>query len=230
MAWTPGQNKGGSGAGTSLSVTFDSNTASGDIICFAVAWSSAAVTLDSVTVDRASGGATLLNNPTAGHYARFAHGYAVTDSSGSCQVTFNFSGSVTAFVIMHSVAGGHAVPGDGAAAQQQSVEGTGTDAYDSGNITTTTNGDYIWGWAIDVNLNDDLTTGTGFTTLNGTQTSSHRGDTEYKEQATAGSIAATFTSGNHFRNVDVGVIALKPAGGGGAAFPTELLRGFQHVY
>ena len=85
-----------------------------------------------------------------------------------------------------------------------------TDAVTSGLMTTTANGDLIWAscWSI-----DSMATGTGFTATSSPPGFAHP---EYLVQATAGPIAATFTTGGSGPTW-VNAIAFKAAGSTNAA-------------
>ncbi len=102
-------------------------------------------------------------------------------------------------------------PTDVFAHQLQTTPGTSTDAVSSSAVSTTVNGEVVVG-ATMTDGGEVISSGTGFTTVNGATYSR----AEYLQQSTAGSIAATFTGqfGN-FRSFRTSVVTIKPASGGG---------------
>jgi hypothetical protein len=85
-----------------------------------------------------------------------------------------------------------ASPLDGATAAFQSAPGTGANAISSGNITTTANGDFIFGVTMfDSTSVNSLLPGTGFFSLGGGGTDGITA--EQLLQSAAGAISATFT-------------------------------------
>lgn len=204
------------GESGSFQVTFGSNVGNGNCLVAAVYWLPNTASLTGITSDR-SAAFTLLDNPTAesGNSGRAAQGYAMTTSGGSCTITFAFSAGLSAVgMLAHEYSGVHAdIIDNGGAAHEASDApnlGTGADAYTSGNFTTTTNNCKIFGWLFDVNKNDTMSPGTGFTGRILTQAGG-RGETEDKTLATAGVTAATFTSSASFIFAVVGGMGLKPA-------------------
>lgn len=98
-------------------------------------------------------------------------------------------------------------PQDGHNIQNQQTPTTGTDAVTSPTITTTVNGDIIWGATVNTAAQSLLTTnGTGYTTR---QSGSHGGHSEDKQQATAGSVAATYTKSANTAQTTA-VVAIHP--------------------
>jgi hypothetical protein len=93
------------------------------------------------------------------------------------------------------------------AMSNQVAPGAGTDAVTSGNVTTTSNGDLIYGSSVSIN-SEGISIGTGFT---GAQSPAVSATfiTEFKIQGSAGAVAATFTSPgtNDFLT---GIMAFKP--------------------
>lgn len=114
-------------------------------------------------------------------------------------------------------------PSDGEHGQIQVSPGTGTDGVTSGNITTTVNGDLIFGITFDTGGTTLSTVGTGYTqgtTYNAVITGVV---SEYKTQGSAGAVAATYTQGAN-NPAATFVIAIQPPGGA-AAVPYRALIG-----
>lgn len=127
----------------------------------------------------------------------------------------------TAFpaIICDEFSGGAALsdPNDGHIDQVQATPGTGTDAISSTSVTTTVDGDLIWGGTIDTDGANTASAGTGFTAATRDTSQGYELFSEYKTQTTHGSVAATFTqaTGNHRLT---SVVTLQPASGGAAPF------------
>lgn len=138
--------------------------------------------------------------------------YAKNVNSGSTTVTATLSISVPATINVHEVAGpSTSSPLDGNAINVQIAAGTGTDAITSGPVTTTSNGDYIFGCFADAAVVATFTAGTGFTNvdLNGQVVG-----TEYLIQGSAGSISATATASGSVTTI-AAIMAFKTAAAGG---------------
>lgn len=204
-------------SGTDVAATFDANVTAGNLICGYVmwGWSGAQPTLDSVT-DSLGNTYTLLHNPTNATPGalKFAAAmfYAKNISGGADTVTATFSGSVSPRrIVIHEVSGADTTaPLDVSAMLAQSDPGTGTDAVTSGSVTTTASGDYIFGATADVSQGTTPVAGTGFTSREGANVMR----SEDQIQASAGSIAATFTGSNSIADYISGIMTFKPAGGG----------------
>lgn len=210
-------------ANATHATSFDVNVAAGSAVCFAIAWYSTTVTLNSIT----GLGATwvILHNPTTGSARRSALAYGYNCSGGSTTVTATLSGAANSFSCMHEVSGvPTSDPLDVSALRFQNLPGTGTDAVSSGSVTTTADGDYIFGWTLDDGFSSTTTQGTGFTEAPDTASGNDGFRGEYKIQASAGSVAATFTTDNGSAAYHVGVIALKASVGGGGGGTTTLAQ------
>jgi hypothetical protein len=91
--------------------------------------------------------------------------------------------------------------------------GTGANGYDpASEITPANNGAFIWQAGGDMNENNALTNGAGWTA---DITTGAPSETGYKIQGTAGVQAAQFTSSNAFLKALIGIIAFNAAAGGG---------------
>lgn len=102
-------------------------------------------------------------------------------------------------------------PIDGHTIQEQLTPGTGTDAISSGNITTTANGDLIFGGVTDfTGATNTYTQGTNYTLRSNASASTLATAAEDRIQSSAGSIAATFTQSTADHTVTI-VMAFKAA-------------------
>lgn len=208
-------------SGSAVSTSFVSNVTAASTVVVAIGWFSGTATLNSVTICGTS--ATLYNNPTT-RFSRMALAKRDNVSSGACTITANFSTSVLSFVTGHEVSGTDTTDSnDGTVANTQDAPGTGTDAVTSTAVTTTVNGDYIFGASFGVNVGSQINAGTGFTLR---EQDAAGFTTEDRIQASSGSIAATFTNTNASEyNISM-MMALKPSGGGGAVVvPRRMLMG-----
>lgn len=114
-------------------------------------------------------------------------------------------------IVIEEWSGLLSAPYDLSTMQTQATPGNTTDAISSGPITTTTNGELIWGVCVNTDTATSPAVGTGFT--QGTASVSGVYKTEHLIQTTAGSISATYTdatdgSTSHFIT---GVMGLKHA-------------------
>lgn len=208
------QSKGGkSFSGTSISVTTDSNVAVDSVIAVYTSWhgnvSITAIVSDTGTSTLSSW--TEVNNSILTTVGRASMHYAVVTGAGSLTVTTTFSSTANAkSLLVHEINGTDtSSPLDGNALNPQINPGTGTDAVTSTAITTTSNGDYIFGAMDNFRQNAASTVGTGFTgriSVNGAMS-------EDQIQTSAGSIAATFTAVHAADDFITGIMAFKSAGG-----------------
>jgi hypothetical protein len=174
-----------------IAVTLPGNVVSGNLIVGAVIWDGAAsYTLSSVVDDRSSTYTT--EDVLSGEFGNLVVFHAIAGTSGSCTVTVTLSGNAgRKSMIVHEVSG--AGERDQYAAQVQTNPGGGTDAVTSGNVTTATSGQYIFGVTGDPNYQVAKAAGTGYTIRENAGPSLDMQATEDRIQAAAGPIAATFT-------------------------------------
>jgi hypothetical protein len=193
----------GSGASHSFSI---GSVAAGHSLAVYLWWFSPTATLASVTA--CGDTLTLANNPTTNTQegARSAGAYIITSTGGTCTLTATFSADVESNILEHEVSGIGAFGGSGI--NPQGNLGTGATAT-SPTITTTVSGDYIFGATS--NVGTTTSPGTGFTS----RYSDSNLSSEDKIQATAGSIAATFTNQGSWSYFNTMVIALQPTQGQG---------------
>jgi hypothetical protein len=205
-------------AGSSIAVSSISATVtavgSGNLVCgFVETQSQVTTDLTSVT-DNAGNTYTIVDNVArgGGFNGCLASFYLANITNAPTSITATL-GTANACEIMVSEYSGVATtsPLDGHAMQFQGSPGTGANGVTSGNITTTINGDLIFGGVTDTNgSSNGLAAGSGFASriLNNTANGNFQ-TTEDQIQASAGVIAATFTA----TVIDVsitGVMAFSP--------------------
>lgn len=182
----------GAGGNLATYTTAAFTATAGDTLLGWVHWESTTVTLTSVT-DGANT-YTLLHNPTTGDdSARVAMFYCVGVAGGSPAVSANLSGAAFGQIIVHQIRG--AASFDKSAIQEQIFPGTAADAVSSGNVTTISDGQYIFGASAKTSASGNvLSAGTGFTQGVQQNNSGAASLSEYQIQGSAGAIAATFTT------------------------------------
>jgi hypothetical protein len=215
--------------------TFTSNVIAGNVIAVFVTWVSTSNTLTGITDNCNTGGTsntyTVVDNPTTSTLGRAAMAYAVIGKSGSCTVRADFSGSQGNFIIIHEISGidtSSPLDNNQHKITAQEDPGNDTDAVSSGQITTTQNGDYIFGASINDTGNDATpVAGTGFNQRISDTGSSQDFTSEDKNQTSSGNISATFTNpGASWADFITGIMAFKPASGGaGSTNPYVKIRG-----
>ena len=201
---------------SSVGVTFGSNTTTGNLVACFVWWDTDTDTLNSIT-DSQSNTYTLLHNPTTLGTARAAMGYAKNITGGTTPtVTANFSGSPGDLVIgcMEISGANTTAPLDQSAMNTQNFPGTGTDLITSGSVTTTTDGEFIFG-GTRAEFGTTVTAGTNFT-LDASGAGHANIEHRTSNQPSAGSIAATFTpDANDGYITGIMTFIAADAGGGG---------------
>lgn len=221
MAWTRVQGNlstQDSTPATTKSVTLAGAVGSGNAVCGLVTWDgTGAVALNSVTDDKGNtyNLETVVTDPAPGRVCAFSR---TNITNVPTVITANFASSIGYLSILADEFSGASTAStderDGAAhtGQYQGAPGTGTDAVTSGPVTTTTNGDLIYGAVSVSNSVTPPSAGTGFSIGNSSSYPDYAIASEYRTQATAGSgTAATFTQGGN-QNNSTFVIALKPGG------------------
>lgn len=176
----------------SIAATFTTNVAAGNLIAVWIIWGDTGKTV-SITDSLGNTYESAHSNAAV----RFEGFYAKNITGGANTVTATFSASITAFhtLIVHEISGADTTAPLGQAASQTQINVSGVDSVSSTAVTTTTNGEYIFGATLRSDtLDGSFSAGTGYT---GRETSS--GGTflvtrsEDQIQTSAGSIAATFT-------------------------------------
>lgn len=205
-----------------MPVAFGSNVAANNLIVGAVTWDGNH-TLSSVTDSQGNtytletvvrDGAT----PTVSLQVF----HTIAGSSAACTVTATLSGNANRkAIVVHEVSGVQTTAGyrDKYAGQSQSNPGTGSNAVTSGSVTTTTDGQYIFGATGDPGYSTGKTQGTGYT-LQETDGVMSILTSEDQVQTSAGSIAATFTI-DGFAVISTAIATFKAAGGGGGGSATH---------
>lgn len=189
---------GSNGPVSSITCAFTGNVTNGDIIACMGAWdtsrtfTSFSKTSGTSTVSSFTQPNTVLTSGTNGAQ----QGYATVSATGTATITLSVGGgTATVNVICHDISGGNTTtPLDVSTQQNQSSSLSGANAVTSGTVTTTVNGDYLFGWCWDIGGNaSSIAAGTGFTIRD--QISVGGRTTESEVQSTAGSgTAATFTT------------------------------------
>lgn len=174
-------------SGSTITLTFDSNIAAGNVIALAPWVFETSTTIVSVvdnlgnTYTFAGDNAQTLGNGQAWNY------YAPVTTGGACTITVTLSTTTAISYLMASEISSTTVldvhDGNG-----QNTPGTGIDEVTSTAQTTTVNGAYVWGAMLHVGP-DSIAAGTNFIS----DLSLPELMIEHYIQPSAGSIAATFT-------------------------------------
>lgn len=183
-------------SGTSWTTSITATT--GHLLVVSVHFLSANLTNDFTTLSDGTNTYTAIDSLAAvilGTNTSLNTFYAKNITGGALTVTSNSTSNVVAVArtVVCEVSGANtSTPLDKHAIQTQALPGTGTDALTSGSVTTTTNGQYVYGATV-VGGNDTLTAGTGFTGYDSTANTM----AEDQVQSSAGAIAGTFTAAQH---------------------------------
>lgn len=197
------------GGGTSQAATLTGVTAA-NLLVIAVAWSNnqTIATIAGNSNTYVSAGSPLVDG-TSGTLALY---YVKSATAGSTTVTVTWSADPgVGMIVIHEYSGHDtSAPLDQYLTVAQFNAGTGANACTSGAVTTTTNGQIIFGVTFDrAAAGGTETGGTGFTR----RTNAGEGATEDQIQTSAGSIAATFTLNTGFTTQLNAVVTFKAAGG-----------------
>lgn len=219
----------GSATGTSLALSFGAAVTSGDHVIGSLTYSQTGGTdnLTSITDDKGNTYTVVSKILDAGNSQYFLLFYRENITNAPTTITANFS-PTTAWrrMTLSEFSGLQSSSSTDGSTTKTTTGNTGTDAQSSGNITTTANGDLIYGAFVDANgTGDPWSAGTGFTGLDISSSANLPMGHEWRVQSSSGSIAGTFTQGASSAS-DVGVIAFKAAGG---AAPTLRLRSIMGV-
>lgn len=194
-----GNAAGAAGPAASIGVTLGAAVGSGNLVVGWCSWGSATLTvLTSVTDDKGNTYTISAKQADAANTQSVGFFFLGNITNGPTVFTANFSPNQNFLQIgvdEYSGVLAAADPSDShaisAAVQTGSVA---ADFLSSGNFTTAVNGDLIWGATVDTSTVALATGGTGYTRRT-TNTSQCDSASEDKTQATAGSVAATFTAG-----------------------------------
>lgn len=211
-----------------VAVAFVSNVTAGNLIAVGITWYNDPITLSSVT-DTLGNTYTVVQTVNIALAQRYATAYAKNILGGANTVTATFSLATAIFrgIIVHEVSGADTTaPLDKNAGQVQTAPGTGANAVTSGAVVSTTDGQYLFGFTAEgAGVSTTITQGTGYTLRQRTQSSTTTEEqaSEDQIQATAASIAATFTIGT---DTEMGTLILTfKAAGAAAATPQRTLIG-----
>lgn len=219
IAHVQSANGGSNASAPSCSATFGSPVGSGNIIVGFAFWSEGSTTNDLSSISDDKGNTyTIVDKLNAfavtSNSRAFASFYCANVTNAPTVITANFSPSTGSLAILVDEYSGVATtsPLDGHTMQAQSGVGTTANAATSGNITTTVNGDLIYGGLACLSGSaGQVAAGTGFTLRvnNVAPNGAQFFDTEDEIQSSAGTTAATFTL-NAGDSTLVGVMALTP--------------------
>ncbi len=192
----------------SLGVTITAGI-TGNTLMGYVWWDVTTETLTSIT--DGTNTYTLVNNPTAGSTERSAMFYASNITGAPTTITATFSNTVgDARMVVHEASGLlNSGALDNNAINYQAFPTAGNDVLTSGSVTTTTDGQYIFGATSSEFATIATGAGTGFTLVEvGT---SSRVTSEYQIQTTGAALAATFNGGGD--GFLTGIMTFKAAAG-----------------
>lgn len=178
----------GSGASTSLAVTLPNNVGSGNLVI--VSFGGAGDGIEVTVTDDKSNSYSLVSKTTAGGYT-WASFYAlnITNSPKIVTASYGSSSYITMVVDEFSgIATSNALDGYAINGNQTGVNTT--NGITSTAITTTADGDLIYGSVVNLVGSSTLTKTSTFTQA---QVSGQDFNTEYRIQSTKGSVAATWT-------------------------------------
>jgi hypothetical protein len=187
-----GPDLGNSGA-TTTAATFTAPVGSGHSVVGAVTWSAVANPYSvSVTNDK-SNSYTVIDTNIQGTVCKMATFYSINLTNSPSIITATATGSSTFWRIIIDEFSGVASLDQHTGQPQTNV--SGTNAMTSGNVTTGSNGELVYGAGEDIcNSLTTISDGTGFTaTESGTSSDNQPMYGEYLVQPTGGATAATFS-------------------------------------
>lgn len=202
------QSAGTSGSGTSISLAYPSPVSAGSLLITAAYVGSG---ISSITDSLSQVETTLPGEITDGSTVTIRASYYVNSAAGANTITVNLTGSAGyGSVAIHEYSGVATSSAlDKTAANNQANPGTAADAVTTGNVTTTTDGQLIFGFAAQYDpVGSTTAAGTGFT-----ERQDPFGDspTEDRIQTSAGAIAATFTAGDATQDFFTWIATFKAA-------------------
>ena len=209
-----GNDTSGNTGHTTIAVTLGSAVSSGDTVCGAVTfYYSSSGSLTSVTDDKSNTYAIIDTQPGNNSTTSFC-AYNITNAPTTITATYVSDDAGYATIIADEYSGVAASPLDVHATNTQSSPSTSTNAVTSTNATTSANGDLIYGVTMEAVVSNFVTAGTGFTQRELQNTGSgatYSASSEDLVQATAGSVASTYTISSSNGTWNTFVIALKAA-------------------
>lgn len=196
-----------------IAVAFTTNVVAGNLITGFLTWDGD-IALGTPGVTDSQGNTytvqTPLDNGTESHAVAF---HTIAGSSGACTVTGTLASAASRKGIVVHEASGDTLTLEQYRGKVQSNPGTGANAVTSDPVTTVANGQYIFAATADPGYSTGKTEGTGFTAREEDASSSFL-MSEDQVQATAGSIAGTFTI-DGFAVTMTAIMTFKETGGGG---------------
>lgn len=205
------------GGSTTIACTMTNPMGAGNTLAVAVAWDTTTETLSSCS-DGTNTYVLVANTlaTDATNTNRFQGAYALNGGGATLTITCTISAAVSGRgIVVHEISGTLTSGAlDVSIGQNQQNPGTGTDAITSTAVTTTENGDYIFGASNDAVAGcATLSAGTNYTIRTATNCAPLPVSSENQIQSAAGSIAATFTGGSATDDWSTLIMAFKPAAG-----------------
>ena len=195
-------------SGTTVSVSPSCGASGSDMVVF-VTWNPGGGTIGAPTVSDGTGytqgGSTLVSGASVDG----AIYYRTSVSSGSHTITATFSSATAGLLAAYCIGGAGAF--DGAAGNDSSFAGTGTNAVLGGSVTTTAGGDSVNGFFSVVSGSGTLSVGTSPGTFT-TQSCTGTALCETYTQASSGAIQASATSSASSEVIGF-TVAFKSSGG-----------------
>ena len=188
-----------SSAGGATTLAFGSNNTAGSLIVVATTWDASTATGITCADSKGNVYATPLKLLDTNAQQYIGVCYAPNIAAGANSVTVTYTGGTPPVgfreLSIHEYSGVATTNPLDTSASTFGSGSTGADGYTTTASTTTTNGDLIFGMMMDdAGTSATLSAGTGFNTLRANIASPGPFAAEDKVQATAGSVAATFTS------------------------------------
>lgn len=220
------------GSSGTVAATFGGAVASGGMVCGAVGQDQAGGVVSSIADDKLNSYTVVENKTDSLNGVHFVTFYALNITNAPTIVTVTFTAAITnRTIVIHEVSG---VATAAALDQHLSAEtNTSTaDATKTGDVTTTTDGQYIFGVAMNSEeIFGDLSIGTGFTSRTVNNGALYDMATEDLIQSTAGLLTggALFTC-SAIRRCQIAVMTFKASAGvssgdfGGPAIPFFRVR------
>jgi len=209
-------------AHTVITVTTNTDVGAGNLLAVWLVWGDTAKT---ITVTGSGGCNNTFTSALANNAVRIEVFYAKNITGGACTVTGTFSASISAYstMVVHEISGADTTAPLGQAVDQSQTSVSGTDSVTSTAVTTTTDGEYIFGNAVRTdNVEGSFTAGTGFNSRE-SNTTNLASLSEDKIQTSQGSIAATFTPTATY-NTNASIVTFKAASGAASAARRRILN------
>lgn len=216
---------------STLAITFGAPVGTGNTVVGQISYADDGATITSIIDDKGNHYTSYDVTQDTGDGTVASQFILGNITGGPTVITLILSNVVQFLVILadeYSGVAASADPRDGHVGNYQATPGTGADALTSTSITTTTNGDLIYGsTCLGSGQNGPLTAGTGYTKRRDTTSDPFVAITasEDQVQGAAGSIAATFTQPNAGGTITF-ITAIKPLAGAATLPPGTTLNCF----